>query len=116
MAKETLEQRRARDAWEKSAKYKKEHADIAKGLPALIMNSGLMQAMAFMHDKGRAREEIAADLRQWLCEQCGVPRCFKDHMECLFKKNSQEFQQITLEALAWLKWLKLMASARQQEK
>jgi len=127
MAKETLEQRRARDAWEKSARFKEDHvkeykkyANIAQSLPALIMNSGLMQAMAFMQEKGEkdeAYKRVAADLRKWLHGRFGTDKKnfekYKECMECLFNEDSQEFQQITLEAFAWLKWRKLMASAQQ---
>ena len=50
---QTQEQLRAQDAWEKCADYSKEHVNIAKGLPALIMNSGLMQVLAFCQEKKR---------------------------------------------------------------
>ena len=62
----TLEQQRALDAWEKCAAYKKEHVNIAKGLPALIMNSGLMQVLAFCHGKDGANEDVAKHLRALL--------------------------------------------------
>ena len=48
---QTLEQLRAQDAWNKCEKYSKEQVNIAKSLPALIMNSGLMQVLAFAHQK-----------------------------------------------------------------
>ena len=67
----TLEQQRAQDAWEKCADYTKDHVNLAKGLPALIMNSGLMQVLAFLHEKGQKNsqrhcEELATHLRAWL--------------------------------------------------
>jgi CRISPR-associated protein Cmr5 len=55
----TLEQQRAKDAWAKTEKYKKEHINFAKGLPALIMNSGLLQVLAFCHEKGGTNEQVA---------------------------------------------------------
>ncbi|WP_347484808.1 type III-B CRISPR module-associated protein Cmr5 [Vandammella animalimorsus] len=66
----TLEQQRAQNAWDVSANYDKELVNIAKGLPALIMNSGLMQVLAFCHEKGKRdgkQERIGVDLRDWLC-------------------------------------------------
>jgi len=112
MARQTLEQKRAQDAWEKSAEYKIEHVKLAKSLPALIMNSGLMQTMAFMHGKGNAHEQVAKHLREWLHRQCGTPTDFKEHMDALFNASPQCFQSINAEAFAWLKWLRQMAAAR----
>ncbi len=112
----TLEQRRARDAWQRCERYKKEHANAAKALPALIMNSGLMQVLAFCHQKADANEVIAADLRDWLVQR--FPSVFKGQkgfepfMQALMGASSRDYQAITAEALAWLKWLRQMASAR----
>lgn len=118
----TLEQLRAQDAWEKCRNYEKEHVNLAKGLPALIMNSGLMQTMAFLQEKGgksaqRHCAEVAAHLRGWLHSRFAhIPEEFKGFMEALMKAQPGEYQQITAEALAWLKWLRQMAAARYPEK
>mgnify|MGYP005844154819 CR=1 FL=1 len=112
---QTLEQRRAQDAWEVCAKYEKEHVNIAKGLPALIMNSGLMQVLAFAHEKGKQHEVVATDLRSWLSNRFSkviTKPEFKDVMQDLMKAEPQEYQAINTEALAWLKWLRQMAAAR----
>ena len=66
---QTLEQQRAQSAWQASASYQSDHVNAAKGLPALIMNSGLMQVLAFCHEKGKAQGDVAADLRAWLAGQ-----------------------------------------------
>ncbi len=111
----TLEQRRAQDAWDKCVKYEKEHANIAKSLPALIMNSGLMQVLAFCHEKGKANEEVATHLRTWLNARFnGVPKDpgFEAFMQSLLKADASTFQEITTEAFAWLRWMRQMASAR----
>ena len=54
----TLEQQRAQDAWKKAdegiGRHGKDYVNDAKGLPALIMNSGLMQVMAFLLGGGGA--------------------------------------------------------------
>lgn len=111
----TLEQQRAQDAWEKSASYSEKHRNFAKGMPALIMNSGLMQVLAFCQEKGCEHEAIATDLRQWLSKRFngadGDPG-FEPFMQALMKAEPREYQMITAEALAWLKWLRQMASAR----
>ncbi len=115
----TLEQLRARDAWEKSARYQKEHVNVAKALPALIMNSGLMQVLAFCHEKGEAYEVVAQQLRAWLNQRFNGGKGdieFEQYMQTLMKASPRDYQAITAEAFAWLKWLRQMASARSQDK
>ena len=116
----TLEQQRAQDAWNKCAGYSKEHVNVAKGLPALIMNSGLMQVLAFCHEKGqkesgRQNEDVASHLRTWL--QMRFPNLiqsanFEPFMEALMKAKPGDYQAITAEAFAWLRWMRQMAPAR----
>lgn len=115
----TLEQLRAQDAWNQCASYDKEHVNIAKGLPALIMNSGLMQVLAFCHEKGKANEQVAAHLRTWLNQRFnGVARDpgFELFMQSLLKANPADYQAITTEAFAWLRWMRQMSAARVKEK
>lgn len=114
--KPTMEQRRAAHAWERARQgvqaHPKEYANSAKGLPALIMNSGLMQVMAFLHDKGGRHDLLGRHLRDWLHESRGTPIEFEAFMEYLLKEaEPREFQAITTEAFAWLKWLRQMAPA-----
>lgn len=114
----TLEQQRAEDAWEKCAGYTKEHVNVAKGLPALIMNSGLMQVLAFCHEKGGSNEQVAKDLRAWLAKRFKDKDLFCnqdfDHfMQVLMKTKPAEYQAITAEAFAWLRWMRHMAATRQ---
>ncbi len=114
----TLEQRRAQDAWNRCAKYTKEHVNLAKGLPALIMNSGLMQVMAFLHEKGSKQSQrhcadLAKDLRAWLHQRFkNVPESFDGFMGKLMEADPGEYRAVTAEAFAWLKWLRQMAAAR----
>lgn len=113
----TTEQKRAQHAWNKAgegiARHGKDYVNDAKGLPALIMNSGLMQVMAFLHDKGGRHETLAQHLRDWLATQCKTPSDFEGFMKHLFEMtDARRFQAITAEAFAWLKWLRQMASAR----
>jgi len=111
----TLEQQRAQDAWNQCASYEKEHVNIAKGLPALIMNSGLMQVMAFCHEKGKANELVATHLRMWLnLRFYGLARDpgFEPFMQSLLRAQPADYQAITTEAYAWLRWMRQMSSAR----
>lgn len=111
----TLEQQRAADAWRCAEGYSDKHRNFAKGMPALIMNSGLMQVLAFCHEKGKEQEDVASHLRHWLNRRFnGVDKDpgFAMFMEALLKAEPRQFQMITTEALAWLKWLRQMANAR----
>jgi CRISPR-associated protein Cmr5 len=112
---QTLEQLRAQDAWDCCANYTKEHVKIAKGLPALIMNSGLMQVLTFCHEKGDANEQVASHLRAWLSKR--YPKLspdFESLMQALMAAKPADYQAITSEAFAWLRWLRQMAAARKQ--
>ena len=114
---ETLEQRRAQNAWDVCADYTEKHVNFAKGLPALIMNSGLMQVLAFCHEKGGDCERVAADLRAWLASQkigSATQSEFEPFMQALMQSSSHDYQRINAEAFAWLKWLRQMAAARVQ--
>ena len=117
MTVQTLEQKRARDAWDKSgrgvSKHGKDYVNLSKSLPALIMNSGLMQVMAFLHQKREAvHRQVAEDLRSWLEVQCGTPRGFEPFMEDMLAAEPLHYQRVTTETFAWLKWLRQMAAAR----
>lgn len=125
---QTLEQQRAQDAWNCATKGKNElgedfgkYVDAAKGLPALIMNSGLMQVLAFCHEKGqkesgRHQALVATHLRTWLKSR--FPQLIKSAefetlMQALMNDaKPADFQAITAEAFAWLRWLRQMAPAR----
>ncbi len=109
----TLEQQRARHAWDKSKSCSKEYTNLAKGLPALIINSGLMQVMAFLEQKkGGEHEQLAGHLRGWLHQRKGVPEDFEGCMEHLLQTEPREFQEITTEAMAWLRWMRQIAAAQ----
>lgn len=112
----TLEQQRAQNAWQCAERYTKEHVNVAKALPALIMNSGLMQVLAFCHEKGDAYEMVAQQLRTWLNKRFNGGKGdigFEAFMQTLMNAAPHDYQAITAEAFAWLKWLRQMAAARQ---
>jgi CRISPR-associated protein Cmr5 len=115
----TLDQQRAADAWQCAQKHQTEdYANLAKGLPALIMNSGLLQVLAFLKEKGSGAVSqrhcalLGDDLRAWLHRRFPeVPVQFEGFMEALMKADSRKFQEITAESLAWLRWLRQLAAA-----
>ncbi len=112
----TLEQQRAQHAWEKAAEgiaaHGSDYMNDAKGLPALIMNSGLMQVMAFLNQKGGRHQVLMNHLLDWLHHQLQTPARFEAFMEEMMQVDSRRYQQVTTEAFAWLRWLRQMAAAR----
>jgi CRISPR-associated protein Cmr5 len=113
----TLDQRRAADAWRcaQAKSRDKDYANLAKGLPALIMNSGLLQVMAFLQEKGEKQrhcQQLGADLRAWLHNLFpDLPESFEGFMAALMKADPRQFQAVTAESLAWLRWLRQLAAA-----
>lgn len=130
---QTLEQQRAQDAWhcaqeaaEKLKKHKGDYAKyeaLAKGLPALVMNSGFMQTIVFLREKSldHKGQPKLSDHHHWLGEHLrsainkrfpDVPVDFEGFMKKLMSADSHKYRMITAEAFAWLKWLRQMAAAR----
>jgi CRISPR-associated protein Cmr5 len=119
LTQQTLEQQRAADAWTRAQGCSDEYQKLAKGLPALIMNSGLMQVMAFLHEKGAKGSQahcaqLGEHLRLWLVKRFPTQfrsAEFKPFMETLMQARPAVFQDITTEAFAWLRWSRQMAAA-----
>lgn len=111
---ETIDHKRAADAWNVCAHYSDAHVKAAKSLPALITNSGLMQVLAFCHDKGHENEAVATHLRQWLAARFDWIKSadFEPFMESLLRATPAQFRDVNREAFAWLKWLRQVAPAR----
>ena len=128
---QTLEQQRASFAWAASEqglqKASDKYTKLAKGAPALIMNSGLMQTLAFLKDKNEAQhQQLLQHLLQWLCTRFdgeatlhpqhpfprGQQAPFEQMMQALFHAKPQQFQRATAEAMMILRWIRQMASAR----
>ena len=116
---QTMEQKRAADAWARAQGCSKAYQNLAKSLPALIMNSGLMQVLAFLHEKGSKGSQphcrdLGEHLHDWLHRQFKpvLPSAeFAKLMPALMKAEPGNFQHITAEALAWLRWVRQMAPA-----
>jgi len=126
----TLEQQRAQDAWGCGAAAQQrlgssygKYVNLAKGLPALIMNSGLMQVVAFLHEKSldSQRRPKPDDHHTWLGQHLrhaihkrfsAIPEDFEGFMEELMETSPRDYQAINSEAFAWLRWMRQMAAAR----
>ncbi|ABM61415.1 type III-B CRISPR module-associated protein Cmr5 [Halorhodospira halophila] len=122
----TLEQQRAADAWQAAAACTDPYAKLAKGAPALIMNSGLMQTLAFLEDKGEDHHRaLARQLRRWIVRQHpellstrgdSADPGYEAIMEALLHAEPRTFQAVTAEALAWLRWVRQIAPTRVEER
>jgi len=121
MTRMTLEQQRAADAWAAAEGCTDAYAKLVKSAPALIMNSGLMQTLAFLKDKNEERHcKLARHLRRWLAQR--YPRLlghgepdYRATMEALLHADPRTFQEVTAEALAWLRWARQLAPTRVEE-
>lgn len=115
----TLEQQRSATAWrfaQEGVALSDQYKDLAKATPALIMNNGLLQTLAFFEDKGKPHHlALAGHLRRWIMARAGGSdkdigfAAFMDIM--LNKADSQQYRQATEEALLLLRWLRQFAAA-----
>ncbi|MDP2824012.1 MAG: type III-B CRISPR module-associated protein Cmr5 [Sulfuritalea sp.] len=119
MSKMTLEQQRSQAAWamaqEGIALAGGEYTNLAKAAPALIMNNGLMQTLAFYADKDKAHHKaLAGHMRRWIVRRDGGPDQdpgFQALMGALLKADSARYRQATEEALLLLRWIRQFAAA-----
>jgi len=109
----TLEQQRAAFAWEKVQSCSSKYTNLAKAAPALIMNNGLMQALAFYQSKGEAHHlTLNRHLCEWLRQRGIVPQPgFNEVMQALYASDSGKYRRATEETLALLKWIRQFAAA-----
>ena len=122
---QTLDQKRAALAWgyaTASRNLQGEMADkyrnLAKGAPALIMNSGLMPTLAFYKSKGTAEQQLLNDLMTGLIQRLApqpVPRDFMAFMAMLQQGESRNYMRYTDEALELLKWIRQFVDAVKSE-
>ncbi len=115
----TLEQKRAQFAWdfakEGTALAGDEYRNLAKAAPALIMNNGLMQTLAFYQDKNKPQHQaLARHLRCWIMKPAGgngQDPGFQLMMEGLLRAEPANYRQATDEALLILRWIRQFAAA-----
>ena len=126
----TLDQRRARHAWEAVARVKagdaatlgSNYAREAKRLPVRILTAGLGHALAFLHAKASSQVESAntlllRDVADWVLDKRrrsdgGADRPSADALIDKIVKDDANFLRITTEeVLAYLQWLTRFAEA-----
>ena len=120
---QTLDQQRAALAWgyatASMAQHGKDYKNLAKGAPALIMNSGLMPTLAFYNGKGGAHRQLLDDLIRGLSQRLHAKsigagqggQLFSGFMQALQKCSSHDYLRATDEALELLKWLRQFVDA-----
>lgn len=128
---QTLDQQRAEYAWEQVSQAVQQsiitdYTREAKGAPALIMGSGLMQTLAYLRAKGKPQHlALLGHLCRWLGRTLGgVPITNQDRfppepaadfasvMAALHAAPSSLYLRATEEALALLRWIRQYADAR----
>lgn len=108
----TLEQERAKYAWEKALNNKNDkYKSLAKGAPALIMSNGLMPSLAFWQSK-KDTQPMVETILGWLSKRKIVSSPdFLIAMKNLQEADTAKFRNATEETLEFLKWLRNFASA-----
>jgi CRISPR-associated protein Cmr5 len=121
----TLEQRRARHAWEAVARLKnakpedaKDCKGEAKKLPVRIMTSGLGQALAFLKAKSGGKktglDTLLDRLSDWVVRGRrlpGVQGSDQDLMKNIISGDAVFLRRATDETLAYLQWFNRFAEA-----
>lgn len=115
---QTLDQQRATLAWQFATAGIQQHGDkyknLAKGAPALIMNSGLMPTLAFYNEKSSEHRQLLNDVMAGLVQRLKpqpLPRDFQSFMGILQRCESRDYLRYTDEALELLKWIRQFVGA-----
>ena len=123
---QTTEQRRAAQAWRdvngvKGTDAEGEYKTLARSIPADILNHGLGQALAFLYAKGyengspksnSGHAMLYRHLSAWVGGEMGWGRD-ADLLGKLTEDDATKahYRRATVEALAYLEWLKRFAEA-----
>lgn len=126
---QTLDQKRAAYAWEQVRQVElhilSDYTSLAKGVPVLVMGSGLMQTLAFLQAKGKDHHlKLLGHLCRWLGRTLGGTSVtgeerfppeeaaeFATVMAALHAAPSALYLRATDEALALLRWIRQFADA-----
>jgi CRISPR-associated protein Cmr5 len=110
--KQTLEQERAKAAWERTPeKITKEYISLVRGASATILTCGLGQTIAFYLSKKTAAHTQLTDALASLVLK-GADKKGYHLMEDISTNDSDRYRFLTRECLAYLMWLKRFAEAR----
>ena len=127
--KPTLDQRRARHAWQSVAqmtKHSRDHQKAyrreAKRLPVRTMTAGLGHALAFVNAKRNvANDELLRDVADWVLQKRGQPESVLERpkagalIEKIIKSDGIFLRTTTDEVLAYVQWLSRFAEAELED-
>ncbi|GBD21228.1 hypothetical protein HRbin28_01677 [bacterium HR28] len=119
----TLEQQRAAAAWQcvtaaRNTQYAEDYGQLARQAASLVQMHGLGQTLAFLMSKRPKKQnevnghlQLARDLSRWVSQQIlGESR--DDLREWIASQaDVAAYRRATVEALAFLTWLKRFAEA-----
>jgi CRISPR-associated protein Cmr5 len=120
---QTLDQRRAKRAWEdvqeakvRSSDFKKKYGGLARRVPMLVLTNGLGQTLAFLQSKRKKAQNgehtlLYRQLSVWTMGEIAVDSEEKDLLSWILQTDSAAYRRATVEALAYLGWLKRFAEA-----
>jgi CRISPR-associated protein Cmr5 len=123
----TVEQERAKAAWKNIDEVnadpnddsKRKYRTLVQSFPAMIQNAGLGQALAFLCAKARkepAHKRLYDHLSSWIAEQKKWPQDERENLlKWLTENSSQEYRHVTVEIIAYTRWLKRFAEAELPE-
>ena len=115
---QTLEQRRAAYAWkcvkEINDSTRDDYTNLAKAMPMMVMNSGLMQTLAFLKAKGKGKAHHLTLLNHvihWITTQDHgkSDMTFELLMKDLFEATPLKFRHATAETHEILRWIRQFA-------
>ena len=116
---QTIEQKRARAAWDAvlavkgQESYKEKYLALVRSAPADVLTNGLGQTLAFLKAKGKGEHKaLSKHLSRWVCPQMGWTQN-DDLLRKLTEPDagSDVYRRATAETLAYLVWLKRFAEA-----
>jgi len=120
---QTLDQKRARQAWEDVQKInalpddlKKGYGSLARRVPMLILTNGLGQTLAYLRSKGKNDPQkehnvLFDQLSCWTMSQVAPDSKNQNLLDWVLQADSTAYRRATIEALAYLGWLKRFAEA-----
>lgn len=116
----TLEQDRAIYAMGKITKFsgdKEKYGTLVRKLPAMILNNGLGQVLAFLlaDDEGKHKEpswQLYLQLQEWLCDKNHPPQVYSQNlMDSLMAEDRFQYIRAQQEVLSLLTWMTKFANA-----
>ena len=116
----TLEQQRAAYAWQcveavRRTDFASEYGQLARQVASLVQMHGLGQTLAFLaakaKDKQNEHQQLALDLSRWVGKQLTGQEQNDLRGWIAQTAGVAEYRRATLEALAFLTWLKRFAEA-----